>query len=123
MTRFTIREEYVKCGKPGCKSCPHGPYRYKYWREKGVLKKKYLGKPETQELFDEAGEAIHEPIAEQVTPTDREILGVTPDASFSRCRNAYRKWTALYGPRGEKPDAVKYAILKEAWNSIRGNRR
>lgn len=39
----TIREEHIKCGKPYCLYCPHGPYYYAYWREKGKLKKKYIG--------------------------------------------------------------------------------
>ena len=49
---YTIREEYVRCGKEKikkCKSSRHGPYYYAYWREKSVgshnnkLRKKYLG--------------------------------------------------------------------------------
>ena len=39
----TIRKEYIKCGKECCKRCKHGPYYYGYWREKGKLKKKYIG--------------------------------------------------------------------------------
>jgi hypothetical protein len=40
----TIREEYVKCGKPYCYRCKHGPYYYGYWKENGKLKKKYIGR-------------------------------------------------------------------------------
>ncbi|MDN5847137.1 MAG: hypothetical protein L0H53_12790 [Candidatus Nitrosocosmicus sp.] len=49
---YTIREEYVRCGKEKtkkCKSSHHGPYYYAYWREKvsehinSKLRKKYLG--------------------------------------------------------------------------------
>jgi hypothetical protein len=39
----TIRREYIKCGKNSCSTCKHGPYYYGYWREKGKLKKKYIG--------------------------------------------------------------------------------
>jgi hypothetical protein len=39
----TIREEHVKCGKPDCSRCKHGPYYYAYWKENGKLKKKYIG--------------------------------------------------------------------------------
>jgi hypothetical protein len=39
-----VREEHVKCGKPDCKRCKHGPYYYAYWKENGKLKKKYIGK-------------------------------------------------------------------------------
>ncbi|MGH2721036.1 MAG: hypothetical protein ACRDJO_05475, partial [Actinomycetota bacterium] len=24
----TFRQELVRCGKPGCRTCPHGPYWY-----------------------------------------------------------------------------------------------
>jgi hypothetical protein len=49
---YTLREEYIRCGKGKinrCKSCPHGPYYYAYWREKfpsenkSILRKKYVG--------------------------------------------------------------------------------
>jgi len=42
--KATYREEYVKCGRPNCKRCPHGPYTYAYWRENGKLVKKYVGR-------------------------------------------------------------------------------
>jgi hypothetical protein len=40
----TIREEYVKCGKPFC-LWEHGPYYYAYWRDSNTkkLNKKYIG--------------------------------------------------------------------------------
>jgi len=40
----TYRLEKVKCGKKGCKKCPHGPYWYAYWKENGKTKSKYIGK-------------------------------------------------------------------------------
>ncbi len=40
----TWRQEYIRCGKASCKTCPHGPYWYVYWRESGKLRKKYQGK-------------------------------------------------------------------------------
>lgn len=40
----TYRQEYVRCGKKGCRRCPHGPYWYAYWRESGKLRKRYVGK-------------------------------------------------------------------------------
>ena len=48
----SFRKEYVRCGKPGCKSCPHGPYWYAYYREGGRLKSRYIGRelePSTSE--------------------------------------------------------------------------
>ncbi|HEY9853327.1 MAG TPA: hypothetical protein V6D28_27895 [Leptolyngbyaceae cyanobacterium] len=38
------RLEKVKCGKPNCHSCPHGPYWYAYFRRNGKLVSKYVGK-------------------------------------------------------------------------------
>lgn len=40
----SYRLETVRCGKPGCTSCPHGPYWYAYYREEGKLKSRYIGK-------------------------------------------------------------------------------
>lgn len=40
----TYRRESVRCGKPGCTTCPHGPYWYAYYREGGKLKSRYIGK-------------------------------------------------------------------------------
>ncbi len=48
---YNPREEYIRCGKDKtkkCKSCPHGPYYYAYWKQKsstndGKVNKKYLG--------------------------------------------------------------------------------
>lgn len=42
--KVTYRQQPVKCGKPGCTRCPHGPYWYAYWREDGRLRSRYIGK-------------------------------------------------------------------------------
>lgn len=34
----------IRCGKPGCTRCPHGPYWYAYWRESGRVRSRYIGK-------------------------------------------------------------------------------
>lgn len=39
----SYRLEPVKCGKPGCTKCPHGPYWYAYWREDGKVRSRYIG--------------------------------------------------------------------------------
>ncbi len=38
------RQEQVRCGKPSCGSCPHGPYWYAYWKEDGRTRKRYVGR-------------------------------------------------------------------------------
>jgi hypothetical protein len=40
----SIVARYVKCGKEGCRKCPHGPYYYLVWKEGGKTRWKYLGK-------------------------------------------------------------------------------
>ncbi len=40
----TYRLESVKCGKAECRRCPHGPYWYAYYREKGRLRSRYIGR-------------------------------------------------------------------------------
>jgi len=40
----TYRLETVRCGKPSCSSCPHGPYWYAYFREGGRLRSRYIGR-------------------------------------------------------------------------------
>lgn len=42
--KVTYRQEHVRCGKPGCGRCPHGPYWYAYWREGGRVRSRYIGK-------------------------------------------------------------------------------
>ena len=45
-----FRPQSVKCGKPDCRSCPHGPYWYAYWREDGKARSLYLGKLDEDEI-------------------------------------------------------------------------
>lgn len=39
-----LRQRHVRCGKPACTSCPHGPYWYAYWTEKGKRRTRYVGR-------------------------------------------------------------------------------
>ncbi|GBE24638.1 MAG TPA: hypothetical protein ENG98_02060 [Actinobacteria bacterium] len=52
-----VRSQSVRCGKPTCSRCPHGPYWYAYWREDGKRRSKYLGK------LDELPEHVAQGIA------------------------------------------------------------
>lgn len=40
---IVYQSEKVKCGKAQCRSCPHGPYWYAYFRRDGKLRSKYVG--------------------------------------------------------------------------------
>jgi hypothetical protein len=41
---WCFRSEYVRCGKDGCNTCPHGPYWYGYFRVGTRVHKRYFGK-------------------------------------------------------------------------------
>lgn len=41
---WTLRFQKVKCSKPNCSRCPHGPYWYAYRRVNGKLISQYIGK-------------------------------------------------------------------------------
>lgn len=40
---WSYRVKKIKCGKPTCKKCPHGPYLYRYRTEKGKTRCEYVG--------------------------------------------------------------------------------
>ena len=40
----TYRQRHVRCGKPSCKGCPHGPYWYATWQEGGRTRTSYVGR-------------------------------------------------------------------------------
>jgi hypothetical protein len=42
--KVTYRQEHVRCGKDSCRSCPHGPYWYAYWKEDGRTRSRYIGR-------------------------------------------------------------------------------
>jgi hypothetical protein len=42
--KVTYRQEHVRCGKERCRSCPHGPYWYAYWKEEGRTRSRYIGR-------------------------------------------------------------------------------
>jgi hypothetical protein len=51
----TYRLEMVRCGKSNCRSCPHGPYWYAYYREGKRLRSRYIGPVLPEEAGSEGG--------------------------------------------------------------------
>lgn len=40
-----VRPQWVRCGRPNCRCASgrlHGPYHYRFWRERGRLRKEYV---------------------------------------------------------------------------------
>src|SRR5688572_24965100 len=45
--------QFVRCGTPGCKCATgdlHGPYWYRFWRERGTLRKAYVRPAHVEEI-------------------------------------------------------------------------
>lgn len=38
------RRRWVKCGKCGCRTCPHGPYLYLVWWDGERVRERYVGR-------------------------------------------------------------------------------
>ncbi len=47
--KVNLKRRLVRCGKPTCGACPHGPYWYAYWTEGGRRRSRYVGR-----LLDES---------------------------------------------------------------------
>jgi hypothetical protein len=49
-----VRPQWVRCGKPNCRCASgeradlHGPYYYRFWREGGRLRKRYVPRKEVE---------------------------------------------------------------------------
>ena len=74
--RVSYRQEHVRCGKDGCRSCPHGPYWYAYWKEQGRTRKQYIGR----HLPGQPLEPVVPDIADARPPEDQEHRDGWPGA-------------------------------------------
>jgi len=127
MARPWFRREYVKCGKAGCKKCPHGPYWYQFWREGAKVKKKYIGKELPTGADPEQPKAGPDPLDQiferrgATVELACQILGCSKTASLELMQKQYRKLTMLHHPdRGGDVHLMKrltaaWAIIKEWW--------
>ena len=88
---WTFRAEYVRCGKPSCRACPHGPYWYAYRHRGARMEKRYHGKldprPATTESYDQLDR-----IFSRTTATEElawQILGIPKTDDFERVRTYF----------------------------------
>ena len=124
MAKVSYQHEWVKCGKPGCKKCPHGPYWYAYWREGDRTRKKYIGK-------NLPGGETHPNDAKRPHRWDAildarkatlvlaaEILGFANGCTLDEARSAYRKLAWEHHPdRGGDSTFIRH--YNAAWEHIR----
>lgn len=127
--KWTYRCEYVKCGKPTCKSCPHGPYWYRYIHEKGSMRKKYFGKSDPRKKSEsKANSLVHkfDSIFNRQTASSKlawEILGcLTPLPSKEEGLKQYRKLCLNAHPdRGGSEQEMRW--INSAWSYLRAANR
>lgn len=121
MATITIRDEFVRCGRKGCISCPHGPYRYSYQKIDGKLVKKYLGKSYTLS-GQKAEPAAQIAPARQSVPDEsvHALVLVLTRKTFVSCRNRFRAALRNATRDGASDAAIEVRRLwQEAWGSRR----
>jgi hypothetical protein len=102
LPKYSFRCEYVRCNKGACRSCPHGPYWYGYFREGEKTRKRYFGRKDPRECDRGEREAATPTQATADHPWDailcsktaslklaREILGVPLSAHPETWKAAY----------------------------------
>jgi hypothetical protein len=127
---WTYEQEYVRCGKAACKSCPHGPYWYRYRREGPKVKKEYVGRVTFDERWKEAcGPAkTWDFYDEMLSPTGDKlaaalaVLGLGASYSRERAQMAYKQASLSHHPdRGG--DGRKMAATNAAWSYLRARHK
>jgi hypothetical protein len=123
----TYRNEYVRCGKPACRSCPHGPYWYEYFHERTApckwhLRKQYHGRKDPRENVPvDPEEAIWQE-SDETLALAYHICGVRQGMSKAEALRAYRVQKIRIDPTW--PDAAnKMARLEHAWAIVRRRHR
>lgn len=88
----TFEQEWVRCGKPTCAKCPHGPYWYAYWTEGKKTRKRYVGKKDPRGAASSApppgGSAPDREAWEREERERREREAAEGRARFERERRA-----------------------------------
>jgi len=135
--KVNYQREYVRCGKKSCGSCPHGPYWYAYWSEKGKTRKRYVGKelPSSDQGESDQGESdqgesdqereipkhwkgIFEKRA-ATTALAEEILELFMGYGYQSAKIQYRKLVLLHHPdRGGSHQ--RFAAINAAWSYLCG---
>lgn len=130
----TFRAEYVRCGKPNCGSCPHGPYWYEYFREDGKLRKRYHGKVDPRKRSQGRGGTAGGQTSPKPHSHDRifcnrtasvdlacEILGLTGREGMADARRLYGRLIMVHHPdRGGDRDVC--ARITAAWSYLKAAR-
>jgi len=127
------RQEFIRCGREGCKSCPHGPYWYAYWWDKGRTRKKYVGKklneeqqkyvddhrPGTLRLRQNVGLVDDQADVPELLTVDRawQLIGLKPTRNQGMVRARYNSWKAKM-EKGQILEGLDVVSLTKAWQCL-----
>jgi len=133
----TLRLQYIRCGKRNCRSCPHGPYWYAFWSEKGKTRSRYVGKvhPDADPRAEPRAEGQRyrtpEPEPEKPHPWDAmfnqrtanlslawEVFGMRPTRDLKKFDDHFKAQVQLKHPDkgGDKREAQ---WLVAAWSYLK----
>jgi DnaJ-like protein len=127
MAEWTYRCEYVCCGRCNTR-CAHGPYWYRYRREKGGVKKEYCGKTDprpgqTNRPGEKPGlvSGWWEKMLDRRTATEKialQVLGLTEAFSRDQVYQAYRQMCMEHHPdRGGSVSRMQ--AINAAWSWLK----
>jgi hypothetical protein len=122
--------KWIRCGKKRCRTCPHGPYWYGFWREGEKVKCCYYGRkdprPETPGAETGRGSPDWmESILDLKSATMEvacRILGVAVNSTYRTAFTAFVRLTKANHPDlgGTSEDQ---AYINAAWSYFKTQRR
>jgi len=119
----TYQCKYIKCGKSSCRSCPHGPYWYVYWKEGGKTKCKYVGKdnPFVNDVMNGRKVDKDDLIFDRRTASKElawQIMGCEPTNSGSVAKKHYLAESKKRHP-DSGGDHKSFTRLNAAWTYLK----
>ena len=120
---MSFQAKYIRCGKATCRSCPHGPYWYRYWREGKKTRCEYVGKVDPRKDADKGEEETCrlDEIFDRRKATAKlafEILGLPAQVNEQAAKKAYRDLSKkLHPDRGG--DHRSFVRLNAAWSYLK----
>jgi hypothetical protein len=115
--------KYIRCGKTGCKACPHGPYWYAYWREDKKVRCEYIGKVDPrkdaspQESADSELDAIFDK-RKASSALAFKILGLPNGVGEQVAKQQYRRLAKERHPDAGG-DHRSFTRLNAAWSYLK----
>jgi hypothetical protein len=128
--------KWIRCGKAACKSCPHGPYWYRFWRDGSSTRCEYIGK-ELPRDAESGGESAtnagdmrktsspFEAMLNQRTASIAlayEILGVGASTAWAAIKDKYKRLMMQHHP--DRGGSIRMSIyINAAFEYLKKARR